>query len=148
MSHSVYLWVKAFHVVGILIWAGAMMSVAHMLVAAGKGNEADRKALIPLATVAARMMDAGALVAIGCAVYLAIGTRSWMGEAWVMKQPWMHVKLTIVVLAILGGHGFLRSKLGKYRRGKPTTPVPPVIVPVLSLALIAVVVFAVARPIG
>jgi uncharacterized membrane protein len=94
------------------------------------------------------MMEIGALLAIGSAVYLAVGTKSFMGAQWPMKLPWMHVKLTIVVLAILGGHGYLRMKLGKYRRGKETKPVPAVIVPLLSVALIAVVLFAVARPIG
>lgn len=147
MGLGTYQWVKAFHVAGIVFWAGAMMGLVQLLVAAGKGDEAARKILLPPARTMAFVMDIGATVAIACAVYLAVGTKAFMGDQWPMKLPWMHVKLTIVLL-IIGGHGFLRVKLGKYRKGKDTKPVSPALVPLLTVLLIAVVIFAVARPIG
>lgn len=147
MGHSTYVWVKAFHIVGILIWAGTMMGLANNLVAVGRSGDAARPALLGLARSAAMMMDIGATVTIACAVFLAVKSKAFMGDQWPMKMPWMHVKLTLVVV-IIGFHGFLRVKLGKYRKGKETKPVRPLVVPLLSLSLIAIVIFAVAKPIG
>jgi uncharacterized membrane protein len=148
MSHDLYLWVKGFHVVGVLIWGGTLMGLANLLVLYGRANPAVREALLPACVATARMMEIGAVVAIGCAIWIAVGSKALSGAAWPMKQPWMHVKLTLVVVGLFSSHGLLRAKLGKYRRGKQTKALPPAIVPIMSLTLIAIVLLAVARPLG
>jgi uncharacterized membrane protein len=148
MSHSLYLWVKGFHIVGVLMWAGSMMGLAQFLIVCGKSSAAVREALLPDCRVAARMMDLGAAIGIGSAIWIAVGSKALSGAAWPMKQPWMHVKLTLVVLILFAAHGILRAKLGKYQRGKETKPLPAALVPILSLTLTAIVLMAVARPIG
>ena len=74
-------------------------------------------------------------VAIACAVWLAVGTKASSGATWAMKQPWMHIKLTLVVLVVFSLHGLLRGKLGAYRRGKETKPLPGATLPVLSISV-------------
>ena len=146
MSSTAYLWVKAFHVVGILIWGGTIMGLTNLLVAFGKIPAETRKPILPTAMATGRMMDIGATLTIACAVWLAVGTK--VPEGWVMQQGWMHVKLTLVVLGLFSAHGVLRAKLGKYRRGQEPKPLPPALVPILSLVLTAIIVLAIARPIG
>lgn len=151
MSHGLYLWVKSFHLVGVFLWGGSMIALAATLTAVGKaaitGATAPRDTLLGLAARIARMMEVGSLVAIGCAVWLAVGTRG-DGAAWVMKKPWMHVKLTLVVLVLFATHGLLRVKLARYRKGKQPKPLPGFVVPVVIVTMAAILILAVARPIG
>jgi uncharacterized membrane protein len=151
MSQGLYLWVKSFHLIGVFLWGGSMVALAATLVSVGRaaqtGATAARDTLLGLGKGIARMMELGALVAIGCAVWLAVGTRG-DGAAWVMKKPWMHVKLTLVVLVLFATHGLLRVKLARYRKGKQPKALPGFVVPLVIATMAAILILAVARPIG
>jgi uncharacterized membrane protein len=148
MSHGLYLWVKAFHILGVVVWAGAMIALGSVLVAIGRANPAGREAAIAGGMATARLMDVGALVAIACGIWVIVGTKASLGAQWALKQPWMHIKLTLVVVALLTTHAVLRIKLGKYRRNAEPKPLPGFVVPVVLVVVAAIVVLAVAHPIG
>jgi uncharacterized membrane protein len=64
-----------------------------------------------------------------------------------MKRPWMHIKLTLVVLSCSGPTA-CSVKLARYRKGKQTGALPAFVAPLAIAALSAILVLAVARPLG
>lgn len=144
MSSS-YSWILAIHVVGLVMWIGGLIGLATLLAAHRRLAESTVAELVGLERKVAIEMDVGALLAIACGVALILQGRN-MGGAWVMKQGWMHVKLTLV-LGLLATHVLVRVKVAKAKRGD-RAGVSPAVRGVAILLFVGVVVMAVARPIG
>jgi uncharacterized membrane protein len=89
---------RLLHFAGLSLWIGGMIAMA-MLIMAGTRNKA-----------AGILADAGALVVIATGVFNAI-------QRGLFKVPWMHVKLTLVVVLIVV-HALLRVRM---RKGRPGT---------------------------
>lgn len=145
MLDSGYLWIKAFHVFGFIVWTGAMVGLAHLLRAHARLPDESLAGVIGFERQAAMAMDMAALLAIACGVIMVIQSRP-LGEAWAMKQGYFHVKMTLVVLA-LAAHSYIRIKIGKARRGD-RSPVAGWFPPAVAALVLAIVIVAVARPIG
>ena len=88
------------------------------------------------------VMELGAVIALVFGIYMLVRI-----EPSVLKQPWMHIKLTVVVLAILGAHGFLRVALKKARNGA-TQGISGIVGPVVMIAAAAIVILAIVRPLA
>lgn len=144
MSES-YLWIKAAHVIGFVVWVGGLVGLSVLVSSHRRINDASVADLVDLERGIALLVDIGALVAVVCGVALILKGRN-MGDAWVMKQGWMHVKLT-GVLGIIGLHGYIRVQVGKAKRGD-RSGMSPVVVGVLLALFVGVVIMGVARPIG
>jgi uncharacterized membrane protein len=142
MSLETYLWVKAAHMFGIFMWVGTLFGVYQTMFAHGRADEAGRKTLIDLERKLAVAMDVGGTIAIGTGLTLLL----WL-EPSPLKQPWMHIKLTVVVLGMLGAHIYGRIKVRKLRSGATDTP-PPWVFGLLNLALIVIIIMAVVRPLA
>lgn len=144
MSSS-YLWILAIHVIGFVMWVGALVGLSTLLSAHRRLAESTVDELVGLERKIALEMDIGALIAITCGVAMILKGKN-MGDAWVMKQGWMHVKLTMVI-ALLASHVIVRVKVAKARRGDRSglSPIVPVVVGAL---FVGIVIMGVARPIG
>ena len=141
MSGQTYLTIKAVHFLGFTMWVGAMIALALALRARGAAEGAAKGAFEGLERVLARAMELGALLAIACGVLMIVKAPEGMSP---MKQPYLHIKLTIVVV-ILAMHGLVRMSMGKMRKG--TGGPPGVAVPwLLLLAAAAIFYLAVVKP--
>lgn len=136
MDPAVLPWVRAAHVFGFVLWTGGLCALT-MLLSSAPGLVALSRAGKRIAMLA----DIGAAIAIAAGVAMTLGI-----EPSPMSQGWMHVKLTIVVVGLLGLHGFSRVKLKRAQSAEGAT-----VSPLWSAAVIAVVaaiiVLAIARPI-
>lgn len=143
MSFTALKWSLALHVFGVILWMGAMVALAFLL-----SSEAAKKdsPLLEASRKIARVMDIGALIAIVCGIYILARTKAF-GDAWALKQPWMHIKLTVVVIAAFGGHGFVAATLGRIRRGAGR-PLPSFVAPLVLAAAFGIVVLAIVKPLA
>jgi uncharacterized membrane protein len=94
-------------------------------------------------------MDIAATLAIVCGLGMAFskeGTDHPTSNLFAAPgAAWFHIKLTIVVLAILPIHGIVRSRVAKFSRGQMPT-VPQWIWSLLLVAIVAVVILVVHGP--
>lgn len=142
---STYDWIKAIHVIGFVMWMGGLIGLSSVLAAHRRLAESTVAELVSLERKVAMEMDIGALLAIAAGVLMIIKGRP-MGDAWVLKQGWMHIKLTLV-LGLLVTHVLVRIKVGKAKRGD-RSGLSPVVNAIAILLFIGVVIMGVARPIG
>ncbi len=125
------------HIVGFTAWIGGLYGIGWLLVARDADkNDAFRARLGELSRGGGRIADVGAVIALVGGVWLL----SFAPGAY-MRQPWMHTKLTLVVL-LLGLHGFFRVKAkraaggeGQFNRAMLT------VLTLLGAVIVALVVF-------
>jgi putative membrane protein len=137
MDDPVHALALVFHVVGFTTWIGGLYGMGWLLVARDADkNDAFRTRLGELARSGGRIADVGAGIAIVGGVWLLS-----FAPAMYMRQPWLHAKLTLVVL-LLGLHGYFRVKAKRAATGEGQFKRPMLTVLALLAALIvALVVF-------
>lgn len=141
MSGHTYLTIKAVHFLGFFLWVGAMIALALALRAHAAAGAAAKEAFGRLEGTLARAMELGALLAIVAGVLMIAKSPAVVSP---MKQPYLHIKLTLVV-GILAMHGLVRMSMGRVRKG--TGGGPGVAVPWLLLAIAAAIFYlAVVKP--
>jgi uncharacterized membrane protein len=134
MLPDTYAWVLVGHVFGFVVWIGGLLACTALLHVHTRVEEGARAALTKVEKSVAMLMDMGAALAIGAGLALAI--RPYTGINEFTRGPWLHVKLTAVVLGILSSHGIVRAKIKKFSRGE-IKPLPRWL-PMLILAAAAV----------
>ena len=134
-------YLKAAHLLGIIAWLGPMLCIA--LVFARKADTPNKASLVPLMKRCAMISDWGATLAIGCGIGLILVSKP-LGDAWAMKQPWMHTKL-LIVLGLIGLHGVMRVGIKRTAKGS-SDGVPNWLLPVVLLVAIAILYLVVVRP--
>jgi protoporphyrinogen IX oxidase len=128
------------HVFGSFIWVGGLFALAAFLDAfAAETDPAARGRLARFLRQAAIVPDIGGTIAIGFGLYWLINFREVL-----MKMPYMHIKLTLVVL-VLGIHGFLKVKAKKARKGEGFTAPPSAVKGLLSLVVLGIIVVVVSK---
>jgi uncharacterized membrane protein len=134
---------KLIHVVGFVLWLGSAFGIIGLLYAHAGAPREHWPSFLPSERLSARVMDVGAALALFGGIGMLLATRS-LGDAWPLKQGWLHAKFLLLV-CLLGLHGFLRVKAGRFRREqvKPLGMWPYYLLALLALAII---VFAVLRP--
>ena len=143
MSLTAYNWALALHLFGVILWVGSMACLGLILSSEGAKQGT---VIVDVAKKVARLMDVGALFALVCGVYMLVRTHG-LGDAWVLKQPWMHIKLTVVALFVIGGHGFVEARLGKIRKGVGRS-LPSVFAFIIVAAVFAIAVLAIVKPLA
>jgi putative membrane protein len=134
MEPQTYSWLLVGHVVGFTLWIAGLVTVCFLLRAHHEADAASRPGLTTSARAAALLMDLGATAAIALGLWMALG-----GTINQFKNgAWLHLKLTLVVVVILGAHGFLRMKLARARRGQ-TAALPRALLAIVLLATIVVI---------
>jgi putative membrane protein len=101
----------ALHVFGVVGWAGGQIAVGSLLTAFDAETDSGaRGRLVVQVRRRAISMDMGATLALACGLY-------WLVKFKVYTQPWMHIKLTLVV-GLLALHGMLRAGVKKAGRNE------------------------------
>jgi putative membrane protein len=134
MSPELYSWMKVLHVVGFVLWIAGLWAGIWLLKAHTSVDASSRPALVGAERKVGASMDAGATFAMVAGLVLAFA-----GPINAFKTGgWLHVKLTLVVLAVLGIHGMVRVRMRKFRNGD-LTALPGWVVPVLLVAVVAII---------
>jgi protoporphyrinogen IX oxidase len=124
----------AFHVFGVVLWISGLVTLTYLLAAVK--NETDAGARSRLAQYARKI---GMFPDIGALIAMLFGLH-WLFAFKLYKMPYMHIKLTLVVV-LIGMHGLLRAKSKKIAQGAETSLpafVRPLVV-ALALGIIVIV---------
>jgi uncharacterized membrane protein len=140
MDPAIYPWVRIVHIVGVVLWVSGMLGVLSLLRAHTEVDGVARETLTRSERATAMIMDLGATLAIVAGLYLAFKSPRFPNTAFA-AGGWFHIKLTLVVIVVLGLHGMARAKIRKFRNGQ-IKPLPTWAVPALLLAVTAIVVLA------
>jgi uncharacterized membrane protein len=116
MEPETVAWLKAGHLIGVVLWIGGLVSVYWMLRFHVHAPKESHEKLTLMERSLAMMMDIAATLAIGCGLVSALGqdpnlfTRPGSG--------YFHIKLLVVVVGVLSVHGMLRARIKKFGMGK------------------------------
>lgn len=135
MSIATYGWLRTGHVIGFVCWIAGMVTVLELLrVHAHLERQAAREVLARHERKAGILMDAGATLALICGFWLAFG-----GTVNAFKTGgWIHLKVTLVALVLLGTHGWSRVQIRRFRHGD-IRPIPPWLTAVVLVAAAAII---------
>jgi len=135
MSQDAYNWLRVGHVFGFVLWIGGMVSVLQLLRAHGAVEGAARDVLARHERKMAVAMDLGATLTMVCGFVTALGGST----NYFTTGAWLHIKLTIVAIAILGMHGWARVQVKRFRKGQ-VRPIPVAVTYIVLVAAAAVIV--------
>ncbi|MGE3545878.1 MAG: hypothetical protein AB7L28_18235 [Kofleriaceae bacterium] len=128
----------ALHVFGTMMWIGGLFAVMGFLdAAAAETDSGARTRLTKFVRQAAIVPDIGATIAIVFGAH-------WLFRFKLYQAPYMHIKLTLVVLVIVL-HVILRKKVGQLKRTGTVNAAPTVLKPVLSLIVIGILIAVIAK---
>jgi uncharacterized membrane protein len=134
MSPELLHWIVVAHIFGFVLWIGnlfASMETLRIYKDAGSGAKD---------VIDGYLKKAGTLMDVGAALTIATGVTMLINlSPSPIKKPWMHIKLTLVAVFVLGVHGFLRAQIKRHRNGAGKTP-PTFLAPLLTLAVVSIVV--------
>jgi putative membrane protein len=113
-----YLWLRAAHLISIVLWIGGLTAIYWLLRLHDHAPKEMREKLTLMERSMALSADIAAVVAIGCGLVMAL---------WPVNQfkggGWLHLKLVVVAAAILSVHGMLRGRIKRFGKGQ-IKPVP------------------------
>lgn len=135
MSIETYGWLRSGHVIGFVCWIAGMVTVLQLLrVHAHIEGQAAREVLSRYERKAGILMDGGATLALICGFWLAFG-----GTINAFKTGgWIHVKVTLVAIVLLGTHGWSRVQIKKFRHHQVRPISPWLTVAVLAAAAVII----------
>jgi putative membrane protein len=96
-----YLWVKAIHVMAIISWMAGMLYLYRLFVYHAMESEAVVRERLQV--MERRLLNAITTPAAIVSVLTGV-SMLWLMPTW-LSQPWMHLKLTLVVMLVVS-HGF------------------------------------------
>jgi putative membrane protein len=113
------LWIKAFHIVFVASWFAGLFYLPRIFVNLAmvpKGSDAERDRLLLMGRKLLRFSHMLVVLALGFGIWLwsLYGCAFGMGNGQAMG--WMHVKLLLVLLAVVY-HGVCAVILGKFEAG-------------------------------
>lgn len=127
----------ALHVFGAFMWVGGLFAVAAFLEAhAAEPDATARGRLIKFVRQAALVPDIGATIAIVFGAH-------WLFRFKLYQAHYMHPKLALVAV-LIGLHVYLRLRVKRAKSGEPSAP-PSVIKPVISVIVLAILTFVIAK---
>lgn len=109
-----YYWFKAFHLIGIVVWFAGLFYLVRLFVYHAEANQEPEPAQTILKNqyeimekrLYSIITTPGMIVTVVCAIGL-IST-----EPEVLKQPWLHIKLAVVLL-LIGYHHYCKRIMKK-----------------------------------
>ncbi len=117
-----------------MLWIAGLVATLTLLRIHSMVEGAARDVLSRQEHKTAALMDAGATLAMVCGLWIAFG-----GTVNALKTgAWLHIKLTLVVLIILGAHGFARAQVKRFKRGQ-VRAIPRALIYVVVAAALAIV---------
>lgn len=143
-----YQWLLTGHMIGVILWIGSLFSVYWLLRLHAQAPKDVLEKMTLMERSLALTMDLAATLAIGAGLAMALrkdGTHPMTTLFTAPGAGWFHIKLTIVVLAILPVHGMVRGKIAKFSRGQISN-VPQWMWSVLLIAIVAIVFLVIRGP--
>lgn len=134
MSIETNQWLLVGHVLGFVVWIAGLISTLVLLRAHSVVEGAARDVLARQERKTAALMDAGATLAIACGLVIALGNTPNAFKT----GAWLHIKLTVVAVVIIGLHGFARAQVKKFGKGQ-VRPIPRALLYLLLAAVAGVV---------
>ncbi len=135
MSVETYTWLKAGHLIGLVLWISGLVAVYWLLRFHSHAPKDVHEKLTLQERSMALMADISAALAIGTGIAMIVGGKIFSQP----KMGWFHIKLTVVALVILPVHGMLRAKIKKYGMGI-MKPVPQWMWTLLLSGIVAVLI--------
>ena len=123
---KLWTWLLSGHIIGVFVWIGGLFAVYWLLRIHSHAPKEMHEKLTLMERSMALMMDIAAAVAIGCGVALILKQSPSNPTGNLLTQKgagWLHIKLTVVVLALLPVHGMIRARIKKFGLGQ-ISPVP------------------------
>jgi uncharacterized membrane protein len=108
------------HLIAVVLWISGLTAIYWMLRLHDHVPKDTRDKLTLMERSVALSADIAATVAIACGLAMAFSPINLFSAP---GQAWLHIKLAVVILAILSVHGMLRGRIKKFSQGK-ITPVP------------------------
>ena len=113
-----YLWFKAFHIIGVVVWFAGLFYLVRLFVYHVEANEQPEPAKSILKDQYALMekrlynliTTPGMVLTVAMAIALVVAAPD------LMKQTWLHVKLTLVLLTV-GYHFYCRRVMNQLAAG-------------------------------
>lgn len=129
------------HLVGLLLWSSGILGGARVLaVRNGQASPPARAALADAARALGLLGDIGISLALVAGIGLLVEAPGYL------RQPWMHMKLTLVLVA-LALHGVVRGRGARAARD-PETSLPTFVVPALAAVMAGIVFLVVVQPLA
>jgi putative membrane protein len=140
MGPDEYNWLRVGHVIGFVLWIGGMVSVLQLLRVHSAVEGAARDVLARHERKMALVMDVGAMLTLVCGLVTALGGTT----NYFTTGAWLHIKVTIVAVVILGMHGWARVQVKRFRKGQVRS-IPVAVTYVVLIAAAAVILLAAHR---
>jgi putative membrane protein len=119
MSPSIYQWVRAAHLIAVVLWIGGLSTLYWFLRLHDQAPKEMREKLTLMERSLALSTEVTSLVAIGCGLAMALSPINQFTH----NGTWLHIKITVVVVAILSVQGIMRGRVKRFARGE-IKPVP------------------------
>jgi len=135
-------WILVIHLFGVIMWLGGLHTVTSLMAQVPDEIGATRERLIVSSNRILRMSGhAGAAIAILFGL-LAIGAVPYL-----LTQPWLHAKLTLVAI-LLFFHVRLARRLGRLERehGEATRREFSMVHGIVSLLLLLILIMVLVKP--
>lgn len=143
-----YEWLQVGHILGVILWIGGLFTVYWLLRFHTHAPKEVHEKLTLIERAVALSTDLAATLAMVCGIVLIFENPKAVttGNLLTVKGAgWLHIKLTVVVLGVIGVHGFLRARVGKYSRGQ-VTGIPQWIWSALLVAITTIVIMVFRGP--
>ncbi|MEL6222017.1 MAG: protoporphyrinogen oxidase HemJ [Cyanobacteria bacterium J06626_14] len=113
-----YLWFKAFHIIGVVVWFAGLFYLVRLFIYHVEADEQPEPAQSILKNQYTLMEKRlyGIITTPGMLVTVAMAIGILWQEPYVLKEWWLHIKLTFVVI-LLGYHFYCRRLMKQLERG-------------------------------
>lgn len=138
-----YLWLKAFHVISIIAWMAGILYFWRLLV----NHAMEKEAVVIERFKGMERRLRRAIMTPAMVASLVFGISMLATAPALLKQPWMHVKLTLVVLLLINHWQAVRAekKLGENPRAY-TDKYLRVMNEVPTFLMMGIVIMVIVRP--
>lgn len=140
MSSTTINWLHVGHICGFVAWIAGMLATLFLLRVHAVVEGPAREVCSRQERRTAMVMDLGATLAMACGFGMAFG----LVPNSFKTGGWLHMKLTLVAVVLLGVHGFTRAQVKRFRNGNVRGL--PRALPYVVLAAAAVVIVLGAHP--
>jgi protoporphyrinogen IX oxidase len=135
MSLTANTWLHIGHIVGFVTWIAGMIATLTLLRVHAMVEGAARDVLARQERKTAMLMDLGATLAMACGFAMAFGNTPNAFKT----GGWLHIKLTVVALVLLGTHGLARAHVKRFGLGQ-IKPLPRALPYVVMVAVVVVII--------
>ncbi len=136
------LWLKAFHVIFVVSWFAGLLYLPRLFVY--HTEVTDQLAHNRFCIMEKRLYTISLIAMIGTWVF---GIATLMSEPFLLKMPWMHAKLALVI-ALSGYQGWMKGRLRAFAANKNTKSAKfyKIANEVPAVVLVLVVILVIVKP--